>query len=267
MNRQLIGWMTLTLLFWAGLALAADTVCLQCHSGQDGRLGQPVGEWQQSIHAENGISCHDCHGGDPSDFALAMSPERGFLGAPEYADVPAFCGRCHLGVREDYEASAHGKALANGGPQCVMCHGDHQVVKASIGLINPDSCSRCHEYERAEKVKDVISETEAKLQSLEISVASLHRLGIDVENLAGELFSKRNAFRRLFHTVKVEKLQQQKSGFDSDLAEIGAQVGDIEEQLSQRKLVGGILVVLLVLAGCIALLIRQTYHKEEEVDE
>lgn len=267
MNRQLIGWMTLILLFCAGSALAADSVCLQCHGGLEGNLGEPVGLWQQSIHAENGISCHDCHGGDHSDFAMAMEPDRGFLGVPDYTDVPAFCGRCHVGVLEDYEKSAHGAALANGGPNCVMCHENHKVVKASIDLINPDSCSRCHDYERAEKVKGVISETEAKLQSLELSVASLHRVGIDVEKIGGELFSTRNAFRRLFHTVNAEKLQQQKSAFDSDLAEIGAQVGDIEEQLSQRKLIGGIIVVLLVLAGCVALLIRQTYHREEEVDE
>ena len=267
MRRHLIGLMTLVLLFWTGSALAEDSVCLQCHSGLEGHLSAPIGEWEQSIHAANGISCHDCHGGDSSDFVMAMEPERGFLGVPEYTDVPAFCGRCHVGVLEDYEKSAHGAALANGGPNCVMCHENHKVVKASIDLINPDSCSRCHDYERAEKVKGVISETEAKLDSLEISVASLHRVGIDVEKIGGELFSTRNAFRRLFHTVNIEKLQQQKSAFDADLAEIGAQVGDIEEQLSQRKLIGGIIVVLLVLAGCVALLIRQTYHSEEEVDE
>lgn len=265
MSRFFRGWLVLVLLLvWAGSALAQDSVCLQCHSGLEDRLGQPVGNWQHSIHEANGISCHDCHGGDPSDFGMAMSPERGFIGVPAYEEVPAFCGRCHLGVREDYDASAHGKALSNGGPQCVVCHGNHKVSKATIDLINPESCSRCHDYERAEKVKGVISETEAKLQSLEVSVAGLHRVGIDMERLGGELFSKRNDFRRLFHTVKVEKLQQQKSNFDKDLAAIGAQVGEIEDQLSKRKLIGGIIVVLLVLAGCVALLIRQTYHREEE---
>ncbi|PLX89674.1 MAG: cytochrome C [Desulfuromonas sp.] len=267
MNRLFLGWMILVLLLWCGPALAQDTVCVQCHGGLDGRLGAPVGQWEKSIHAANGISCHDCHGGDPSDFAMAMSPERGFIGVPGYEEVPAFCGRCHLGVREDYEKSAHGEALANGGPNCVICHGNHEVVKASIDLINEQDCTRCHDYERAAEVKGVIAETEAKLQSLDLSVASLHRVGIDVERLSGELFSTRNQFRRLFHTVNVEKLQQQRSAFDSDLAEIGAQVGEIENQLSQRKLIGGIIVVLLVLAGCVALLIRQTYHSEEEAGE
>lgn len=267
MNRQRIAWMTLVLLLCSSLSLAADSVCLQCHAGLEERLKAPIEKWEKSIHAENGISCHDCHGGDPTDFAMAMSPERGFIGVPEYTEVPAFCGRCHLGVREDYEKSAHGEALASGGPNCVVCHGNHAVVKATIDLINPESCSRCHDYERAENVRNVISETEAKLQSLETSVAALYRVGIDVEQLSGELFATRNDFRRLFHTVNAEKLRQQKSSFDSALAEIGAQVGDIENQLSKRKLIGGIIVVLLVLAGCIALLIRQTYHREEEADE
>ena len=268
MNRHLGGLIALLiLLFWFGFAFAEDTVCIQCHGGLEGRLGQPVEEWQKSIHAENGISCHDCHGGDPSDFAMAMSPERGFVGVPEHEEIPAFCGTCHVGVREDYEQSAHGQALTNGGPQCVTCHGNHLVEKASIDLINPESCSRCHGYDRAEKVKGVIAETEAKLQSLEVSVGSLHRVGIDVEALKGELFSTRNEFRRLFHTVNVEKLQQQKSKFDTELAEIGAQVGAIKDELSQRKLIGGIIVVILILAGCVALLIRQTYHKEEQSEE
>jgi len=252
------------LLFWFGPALAEDSVCIQCHGGLEGRLGQPVAEWKQSIHEENGITCHSCHGGDPTDFAMAMEPERGFVGVPGNEEIPAFCGRCHVGVREDYEESAHGMALASGGPQCVVCHGNHQVVKASIDLINPESCSRCHSYDRAEKVKEIISETEARLQSLESSVASLHRVGIDVKALGGELFSTRNAFRQLFHTVNVDKLQQQKSAFDADLDGIGEQVSAIEEELAQRKLIGGIIVVLLILAGCVALLIRKTYRREEE---
>jgi len=36
--------------------------------------GRPVSS------AANGISCHDCHGGDPTDYEMAMTPERGFAG-------------------------------------------------------------------------------------------------------------------------------------------------------------------------------------------
>ena len=240
-------------LMWVAPALAEDTVCIQCHAGQEGSLGEPVDQCRSSVHAANGISCHDCHGGDPTDFAMAMSPERGFIGAPDYAEVPAFCGRCHLGVMEDYLDSAHGRALESGGPQCVLCHGNHEIQMATIDLINEESCSRCHDYERATQVKQAIAATETTLQTLESSVASLHRVGIDVERIKADLFAKRNSFRRLFHTVELEKIKTQTNQFNQDLSETKQQIDDHETELGQRKVVG----------GCIALLIRRSYQAEE----
>jgi len=253
----------LLLLVFTLPALAEDTVCLQCHGGQEGRLGAPVGQWQTSIHAQNGISCHDCHGGDPSDFAMAMDPSRGFVGVPAYTEVPAFCARCHLGVAEDYAASAHGQALERGGPQCVVCHGNHAVVKASIALINEQSCSRCHSYERAAQVKQTISETEATLTQLDTKIVGLHRLGIDTQKIKGELFAGRNDFRRLFHTVNLEKMRAQTDEFGQRLGKVQAQVDSIESTLSQRKMLGGLVVLLLLVAGGVAMLIRKSYHDEE----
>ncbi|WP_020676776.1 cytochrome c3 family protein [Geopsychrobacter electrodiphilus] len=243
--------------------LAEDTVCLQCHSGQEGRLSAPVALWKTSVHAANGISCNDCHGGDPTDFATAMDPAKGFLGAPKYADVPAFCGRCHVGVLKDYSSSAHGKALTKGGPQCVVCHSNHAVQKASIDLINEKNCTRCHSYERAAKVKAAISQTETKLQQLEGQVEGLHRVGIDTKQISGEIFSTRNNFRRLFHTVNVEKIHAATAGFTTRLDKISAQMNGIEDDLSQRKMFGGLVVLLLIVGGCIAMLIRKSYHEEE----
>jgi len=242
---------------------ADDTVCIQCHGGLDGELGAPVEQWQGSVHSANGISCHDCHGGDPTDFELAMLPESGFIGVPNYDKVPDFCGRCHVGVKEDYLASAHGQALEMGGAQCVVCHENHAIQLASIDLINETSCSRCHDYDRAANVKNEISATEASLTKLEDSVATLHRVGIDTKRLEDGLFSSRNSFRRLFHTVNIDKIKSQTAKFDEELSETKAAILDYEDTLSQRKMAGGGIVLLLLLGGCIALLIRKTYHDEE----
>jgi nitrate/TMAO reductase-like tetraheme cytochrome c subunit len=242
---------------------AEETVCIQCHGGLDGLLAEPVGQWQTSVHAANGISCHDCHGGDPTDYEMAMTPERGFVGVPEYNEVPEFCGKCHLGVKDDYLASAHGQALDAGGAQCVICHENHAIQLANIDLINQDSCSRCHDYERAELIKQEISATEETLAKLETSVASLHRVGIDTERLKEDLFSSRNSFRRLFHTVNIDKIKSQTENFDEELSETKTIVAGYENSLGQRKLVGGAIVLLLLLGGCIALLIRRSYHDEE----
>lgn len=252
------------LLFTPSPVSAEESVCLQCHGGQPGHLGEPVPLWRESVHAENAIACQHCHGGDPTDFAMAMSPERGFIGVPQKDKIPDFCGRCHVGVREDYLQSAHGRALGLGGPQCVTCHGSHAVKRATPELINSVDCSRCHEYGRAEEIKGAMATTDQKIAELEAALSELHRVGIDTTKLEGELFSKRNAFHRLFHSVDVEKVRSQTAAFQTELEAIGEKVAEIRSDLSHRKLAGGILVALLLLAGAVALLIRKTYQEEEE---
>jgi hypothetical protein len=248
----------------AGVLAQEENTCIQCHGGLGGRLSAPVPQWKTSVHEANGISCDACHGGDPTEPSmLAMSPERGFIGVPTYTEVPDFCGRCHIGVKEDYMASAHGQALEAGGAQCVICHGNHAVQVATIDLINEQSCSRCHDYERAAQIKEVISSTETLLTKLEKSVASLHRVGIDTERLEEELFSSRNSFRQLFHTVNIDKIKKQQAQFDEELQQTKATIADYQASLGKRKLVGAGVVLLLLLGGCVALLIRRSYHEEE----
>lgn len=259
-------------LLWAGPlgpALAqqdgkpTESVCLQCHGSQPGSLGEPVGQWRQSIHAANGISCHDCHGGDPSDFAMAMSPERGFLGVPDAEDIPDFCGRCHIGVKEDYLASGHGQALGSGGPQCVTCHGNHAIVAASLDLINQQDCTRCHDYGRAQTIKDAVSETDQRLNALSSDLSRLRKIGVSVDELQGATFALRNDFHRLFHSVDVEQVRQQTGQFQARAAEISDAVAGIETDLHQRKLWGALVATLLFFASFLFFLIRRTYHEDE----
>jgi hypothetical protein len=241
-----------------------ESVCLQCHGSQSGRLGEPVGLWRRSIHAANGISCHDCHGGDPTDFAMAMSPERGFLGAPDPEAIPDFCGRCHVGVKEDYLVSHHGQALGSGGPQCVTCHGNHAVVKASLDLINQQDCTRCHDFARAQTIKDAVSATDLKLAGLTTDLAELQRIGITVDKLQGSTFALRNDFHRLFHSVDVELVRQQTSKFQERAAQIRSEIRKIQAELKQRKFWGVLVAALLFLASALFFLLRKTYHEEED---
>ena len=251
--------------FGAGLSFAAEeSVCLQCHAGLDGHLSEPVGLWRTSVHAENGVSCHDCHGGNPTDFGLAMNPESGFLGVPEYEDVPEFCGRCHIGVKEDYDASAHGMALESGGAQCVMCHGNHDVKRAELTLINEESCSRCHDYDRAAKIRSALSDVDTAISGLDQEIAQLFRVGIATRDMSGELFSVRNDFHRLFHNVDVEAVKAQSASFLEKLDKIDTQVETIKSDLGQRKLVGGVVIVLLIVAGILLLMLRHTFSSSEE---
>lgn len=242
-----------------------ETVCIQCHAGQEGHLGAPVQAWKDSVHDRNGIGCHDCHGGDPTDFAMAMSPERGFVGVPEHAEIPEFCGKCHVGVLEDYQKSAHGQALQAGGAQCVTCHGSHAVEEAKLDLINSDSCSRCHEYGRAEDIKEILVDTDGQIKSLEEELSRLSEIGSNVEKFQGQLFSLRNTFHRAFHTVKVERIREQTGPVLEGLESLREEIAALESGLGQRKFWGGVTIALLVVAGILFFLIRKTYEDEEKV--
>ena len=242
-----------------GTVQADEIVCITCHSAMPGKFGEPVTLWKGSIHAENGIACNACHGGDPKDAANAMKKERGFLGAPKYNDVPAFCGRCHVGVLKDYLASGHGRALATGGPNCVICHGNHQIVKASLELINEKSCSRCHSYERAKVIKGAMQETEAIIVALDARIVRYKQVGMDTERMEKELFSQRNRFHSLFHNVDVKRVTAESAQIQAELKKIDTTLKGLDEQGRKRKLAGVVVVAGLLLAGLVAHLMRKTF--------
>jgi len=240
-------------------ALAEDIVCITCHSTMPGKYGEPVKLWKGSIHEENGIACNACHGGDPKDAANAMKKERGFLGAPKYNDVPEFCGRCHVGVLKDYLASAHGKALTRGGPNCVICHGSHQIVKASLELINEKSCSRCHSFERAKIIKAAMQETEGLIVAIDGRIKAYKGIGTDVEKMEKELFATRNRFHTLFHNVDVKLVTAESASIKTYLQKIEKALTALDEQKGKRKTAGVVVISLLLVGALIAHLLKKSF--------
>ncbi len=150
-----------------GLAASKDS-CVACHSILEGKLLQPVKDFESDVHHQAGLSCANCHGGDPRDDSMdAMSPAKGFRGAPKRIGLPAFCARCHADgaymrrfnprLRTDqlaqYWTSVHGKRLKQGDAKvasCIDCHGVHNILPSSdtrspvySGNI-ASTCARCH---------------------------------------------------------------------------------------------------------------------------
>ncbi len=146
---------------WLVFALSAGAqtknTCLECHSALDPPLGVTQERFAQDIHAQKGLGCASCHGGDPA----SMEPERsmsravGFRGKIQRAQIPALCAHCHSdaaymrqfnpSARTDqfsqYLTSVHGKLLARGDTKvavCTDCHGVHGLRPGS------DSRSRVH---------------------------------------------------------------------------------------------------------------------------
>ena len=237
----------------------AEPVCIRCHAQLPEKYSQPVKLWRGSVHAENGIFCDGCHGGDPKDAANAMSPARGFLGVPKEPAIPAFCGRCHVGVMNDYLASAHGRMLGKGGPTCVTCHGNHLVVKASLELINEKSCSRCHGFERAAVIRDAMRETEATIVAIDGRITAFKKIGTDTEKLEGELFAVRNRFHTLFHNVNVELVKKESARIQSDLKKIQTVLDKLDDAHRKRRIAGAAAVSLMLLIALVPHLLRKTF--------
>ncbi len=224
---------------WAQRPRVERNVCIDCHTSDLMRedYKEIPAEWRKSWHYQNGVSCQDCHGGDPKDAARSMKPESGFVGVPKPKEVPEFCGKCHLGIKENYLESGHGKALmtTGRGPNCVTCHHSHDVQKAEISIINEKLCGVCHTYDRAREMKAALMLTEQKINKIDHDLKILKAGLIATQDEEKVLFQTQAEFRTLFHSVDVKMVQNRTGEFSKKLADIaqGVQKGFRELEFRQ----------------------------------
>ena len=154
----------LVILLVCGACLGKDT-CFDCHLVMEGTSLK----FTNDIHFAKGISCANCHGGDPnaSDQNIAMNASRGFKVRVTRQGVPEFCGRCHSDTNymgkykpqprvdqlSKYRTGVHGQRLATGrkrAAECVDCHGVHntRAVSDPLSTAGPErvskTCAKCH---------------------------------------------------------------------------------------------------------------------------
>ncbi len=222
-------------------------VCIQCHALQPAQFSQPIKLWKNSIHAEHGISCNACHGGDPMDSAQAMSPARGFRGVPTGTATPALCGGCHMGIMKYYLNSAHGRTLGRGGPTCVTCHGSHDIKSATLDIINKKNCSTCHTFDKARQIRSAMLKRDAMLMAIEKKIKVLRRQGVITDQLEKRLFSLRNRFHAMFHSLDVKLIIQESDHIQAELEKTNGVGGVGTEPLTGTLAVGWALLMALLL--------------------
>lgn len=146
---------------------ASANTCADCHEMLGGDNGVVVTDWRRSAHANRGVTCANCHGGDPNapEASAAMDVDAGFIGKPAREAIPALCASCHADVvfmrqynlptdqYSKYQESVHGQRLAQGDPKvatCFDCHDGHAThetndPRADVYRLNvPLLCASCH---------------------------------------------------------------------------------------------------------------------------
>jgi predicted CXXCH cytochrome family protein len=144
--------------------------CIECHARlDDPRLSAPAKLFDNDIHRSRGLSCNDCHGGDPMADTKdgAKDPRKGYLGKPKTLDIPAYCGKCHsdanlmkrfnpslrVDQEREYYTSVHGKLLKSGEQRvatCISCHSVHGIraITDPLSSVYPlnvaNTCAKCH---------------------------------------------------------------------------------------------------------------------------
>ena len=154
-----------------------ETSCIHCHGGElfDDAGRAKVKHFGTDVHAQVGLSCHDCHGGNPDpklgdDISGAMDPKYAanpYVGAPKRTAIPDFCGRCHssadymkrfnpaarVDMVSEYGTSNHGIKLKSGVEDvatCIDCHSVHNIRRKGDpeSPVYPthvaETCGHCH---------------------------------------------------------------------------------------------------------------------------
>ncbi|MFC1785086.1 cytochrome c3 family protein [Candidatus Neomarinimicrobiota bacterium] len=195
--------LTITIFFTFGILFSEDSLpddaCVSCHLEVDEDLNSSVmSNMLNDIHIQVGLSCADCHGGNPSAFDDpddAMWDNDSFIGKIDKQDQPKVCGSCHsktvymrnysTSIRTDqvsqYWTSRHGILLKTGDTKvatCVSCHGVHGIyskddTRSSVYAVNiPNTCSNCHNN------ADYMAEYDIPTDQLEKYKRSVHGVSL-----------------------------------------------------------------------------------------
>lgn len=137
--------------------LSLARTCGRCHGDPETirkgsiAIGNVAALFQDSIHgralAKSGLvvapNCNSCHG----HHEIRRASDRA---SPVFhASVPVTCGRCHEGIRHEYDTSVHAAAVKAGraGAVCSDCHTAHGIRAAGVPawrLAVVRECGTCH---------------------------------------------------------------------------------------------------------------------------
>lgn len=236
----------LALLVQVGAVSAEENSCENCHRNPDflvtnKKLYDYYQEWSASVHRHEGVTCDDCHGGNPEasdereahgDGVAASNPASGVY----YRNIPETCGTCHDEVLDGFLTSKHFAHLEKKegdeqGPTCVTCHGSINSEVLDVTSV-ATACERCHNEQHANHPE--IPEKARAILNRFLSIQRFYRyIAIRAEpSEARKFFEEIDPRRRqlavTWHTFDLEKI-------DEGSAELLDQLKAKREQIRRRR--------------------------------
>ncbi|MBM3265510.1 MAG: hypothetical protein FJY97_19105 [candidate division Zixibacteria bacterium] len=271
-----IGWMTagtiaVAVLFprWntgAETPSAAVNTCVTCHAGlDDEKMSEPVAEWHRSVHKPAGISCQDCHGGNPTASVkeLAHDPNAKYVGVPEPVTVHETCGICHQVEKDNYVASPHG-LQGNFWPGCVDCHGNHEIkypVTAAIAV--PDKCDDCHDQPVLDAFIAGVDKGLKPLSDIRRDVEALRPSGVPIDEILSQAALAEDAFdRQASHTFNLSQVHGVADSLQKGYERLRKQEAAARTESDVRRRFGWVFAMLFVVMAGIIYLYRRSLPDE-----
>lgn len=159
--------------------------CFNCHETIAAKPGRPARLHLTGAHYRAGVTCQDCHGGDPTaqEDKQAHDESKGWLKAAKF-DLAAMnerCGKCHQQEVETFNKSKHIHDYENVRKlNCATCHTSHQAGAPTRNMSWGKTCNECHSLE---DVPDLPKELVAMMASQDEVHARLRKLRYKLFNM------------------------------------------------------------------------------------
>ncbi len=124
-------------------ARAEYETCKRCHFENYTRSLDSIHFDAMAAGDANAAICTDCHG---AHTVTSLKESR--------VEIARTCSTCHREIYDSYAQSVHGAALIDNNPDvpdCITCHGVHDIVSATTPAFRRGSvllCAKCHADEK-----------------------------------------------------------------------------------------------------------------------
>jgi len=121
--------------------------CISCHVDETPGI---VSDWDHSKHAENGVTCLDCHE-TTADSPMALKDIKGHEDVDATLSMlvpPSTCAKCHEKEVKEFQASGHYRAALQvedkDSMQTLIHHHEGRDMEGLDGASEETGCMQCH---------------------------------------------------------------------------------------------------------------------------